>query len=230
MNEAGAQILDCLKAVDDERAKRAAEAGLEARVMEVKRFQQARFEASYRDLLANARYAAAARFFLEDLYGPGDFAGRDRQFARIVPALVRLFPSEIVGTVLALSQLHALSEQLDTAMGRALPTGAPLDATSYGAAWRAVGRNDDRQRQIALVLEIGRALDRYTRKPLLRQTLRLMRGPAEAAGLAALQGFLERGFDSFRAMRGAEEFLRAVAQREGELASRLFDGHDTAAG
>ena len=40
--------------------------------------------------------------------------------------------------------------------------------------------------------------------PLLRNALRLMRGPARAAGLAELQHTLESGFDIFKAMKGAE--------------------------
>ena len=37
-------------------------------------------------LQGDARYAGAARFFLDELYGPGDFSQRDAQFARVVPA------------------------------------------------------------------------------------------------------------------------------------------------
>ena len=44
--------------------------------------------------------------------------------------------------------------------------------------------------------------------------------------LGALQAFLERGFDTFREMRGADEFLRTVATRERALAARLFAGED----
>jgi hypothetical protein len=58
------------------------------------------------------------------------------------------------------------------------------------------------------MLAVGTALDRYTRNPLLRHSLRLMRGPAQAAGLGVLQAFLERGFDTFGEMRGATEFLQ----------------------
>ena len=51
-----------------------------------------------------------------------------------------------------------------------------------------------------------------------------MRGPAQAAGLAALQQFLERGFDTFRSLRGAAGFLQTVAERERAQAMRLFNG------
>lgn len=223
MSPDGQTILRYLGEVSAQRRLRAADAVLAGRVRVVKQFQHARFENTYADLLAQPRYAKAAGFFLEDLYGPGDFTARDDQFARIVPGLVRLFPHEIVQTVAALGELHALSETLDTAMGAALPSPA-LDGTLYGQIWRAVGHSADRERQIALMGAVGSALDRYTRRAMLRHSLRVMRTPAQAAGLGALQRFLETGFDTFREMRGAEFFLSTIATRERELAARLFDG------
>lgn len=224
MNDLGASILSALEVVADERRARAAAPGLAARVEALKGYQQERFRRSYADLLAHPRFAGAAQFFLEDLYGPGDFSRRDAQFARIVPALIRLFPHEIVATVDTLARLHALSERLDTEAARHLPD-VQVDARHYVSAWQATGQPDARRAQIDLTLEVGRALEHYTRNPLLRHSLRLMRGPAQAAGLAELQHFLERGFDTFRTMRGADEFLRTIAERESQLCARLFDPH-----
>jgi hypothetical protein len=56
----------------------------------------------------------------------------------------------------------------------------------------------------------------------LRHTLKMMRGPARSAGLAELQSFLERGFDTFKAMSGAREFLATVGTRERALVRALF--------
>ena len=198
------------------------------RVAAIKRYQHARFSHTYADLLADKRYRGAAQFFLEDLYGPSDFSERDVQFARVVPALLRLFPKELVATVAELAALHALSERLDSAMARALPAGLAVDGHSYALAWRAVGEPSAREGQIALMVSIGTALDRYTRNMLLRHSLRLMRGPAQAAGLAALQRFLETGFDIFRAMGGAQDFLTTIASRERALCVLLFGGGEVA--
>ena len=90
-----------------ERARRAAE-GLEARCTALKAFQQQRFRLAYADLLATPRYAGAARFFLEELYGPRDYRRRDQQFQRIVKPLVRLFPAEVVDTVAQLAAYQRL--------------------------------------------------------------------------------------------------------------------------
>ncbi len=217
----GATILTNLAQVSAERAERAAQPALAARVVEVKAYQQRRFQLMYADMLVHPRYAGAARYFLDDLYGPSDFTRRDTQFARIVPGLVRLFPAEVVATVEALTALHALSERFDTAMARAVDDGA-LDAEAYARAWLHCGDPAGRERQIVLMLRVGVALDVFTRSPLLRHSLRLMRVPARAAGLRALHDFLEAGFETFRAMGGAGDFLALIGERERALARALF--------
>jgi hypothetical protein len=222
-------ILAHLGTVDAERRRRAASPGLAARVGALKAYQQRRFAHTYADLLATARYGPASRFFLEELYGPHDFSDRDAQFARVVPALVRLFPQEIVATVDTLAHLHALSEVLDTVAASHLVR-EDVDAAAYLRAWQAAGRPDDRERQIALTLAVGQSLDRLTRNPVLRHTLRMMRGPAKAAGLAELQSFLESGFDTFKAMHGAGEFLATIGARERAFARALFESSPDARG
>jgi len=215
------QMLADLREVGHQRALREAEPGLAAQVEALKRYQQRRFANTYADLLDTPRYEQATRFFLEELYGPGDYTRRDAQFARVVPTLTRLFPADVVATVAKLARLHAISEQLDTYMAQSLGA-APITATRYTQAWQACGKAPMRQQQIDLTLAVGESLEHLTRKPLLRQALRMMRGPATAAGMSELQSFLESGFDTFRAMRGAVEFLQTVRRREEALARALF--------
>lgn len=214
-------ILHDLQRVADERHRRKADPSLGERVRAAKAYQQLRFSHTYADLLDHPRYRAASRFFLDELYGPNDFTRRDDQFARVVPAMVRLFPDDIIGTVSTLASLHALSEQLDTQLAGHLEAPS-VDAAAYVAAWQATGRPEAREQQIALTVRVGERLDRLTRNPVLRHSLRMMRGPARAAGLTELQHFLESGFDTFRAMRGAQDFLAMIGQRERELSAVLF--------
>src|SRR5689334_7632417 len=131
MNDDAQTILGHLDIVAEERTRRERDADLDARVIALKTYQQRRFAKTYADLLPTTRYGPASRFFIEELYGPRDFADRDAQFARVVPALVRLFPREIIATVSALAQLHALSEQLDTETASHLNSKDTLDAFNY---------------------------------------------------------------------------------------------------
>ena len=105
------------------------------------------------------------------------------------------------------------SERLDTELARHLGN-RPLDLISYGEAFRACGQRDEREQQLRCVNQIGSALDRTTRWPLIGTTLKLMRAPARAAGLEKLQEFLEGGYAAFKQMRGADEFLATIAKRE----------------
>ena len=81
MNPTGLAILEHLRAVDGERIARSRDPLFAERVTAVKTYQQVRFANTYADLFDDSRHAAAARFFLDELYGPHDFAQRDTQFA-----------------------------------------------------------------------------------------------------------------------------------------------------
>jgi hypothetical protein len=201
-------------------------------VSALKRFQAKRFAGTYADLLAAGPYAAAARFFLEELYSDRDYAERDAQFARIAGAVEKLFPKDVAQTAAELAQLHALTESLDHSMARLGGAAAVASAAGYVAAWRDVGRRADRERQLQRVLAIGAELARLTRLPGLRLMLKMMRGPAAAAGLTDLQQFLESGFDTFAAMGksrgGAQAFLQTIQQREERMLLMLFDGETVA--
>jgi hypothetical protein len=198
-----------------------------AAVVLLKGFQARRFAGTYADLLASSAYGAAARFFLEELYSDRDYRERDAQFARIAGAVEKLFPKDVAETAAGLARLHALTESLDHAMACIAPLAGLDDVTGYVQVWKATGRREDRERQLETVVAIGAEMARLTRLPGLRMMLRMMRGPASAAGLSSLQRFLESGFDTFasitRLRGGAERFLETIREREQNLVNLLFD-------
>jgi hypothetical protein len=210
------------------RAAAADSAPLAARVMAVKRWQSARLAATHADLLAHPRFSHATRFFLEDLYGPKDLSQRDLELARVIPMLVRLLPKAALATIAEAVELDALSERLDLRLARELPalaTGAnDLGEADYARAYRSAGTRAERVAQIALVLTIGRSLDALVKKPLMSGLLATMAGPARAAGLTVIHGFLQQGFAAFKAMKGAGAFLALIEARETVLLERLFAG------
>jgi hypothetical protein len=199
----------------------------------LRRWQAERLTVTYPDLLASDRHGPAARFFLSDLYGPKDFSQRDVEVTRILPTMKRMLPDAALKAFGAAIELDYLSEMLDHDVCKALrvqqPTGPlAVDAPRYAAAYRACGHEVERRRQIELVDGIGRALDRLTRMPLMAGALELMRGPAKVAGLAEVHDFFKRGYDAFRHMRGAEEFLRTIRDRETRLMESLLAGNPAA--
>ena len=194
------------------------------RLVEMKAWQAARLARTYADLAATPRYAKATEFFLCDLYGAKDFSGRDEAMLRIYPVMVRTLPRGAVETASLAIEVDALSEELDRRVAAALPAG-PITGAAYSQAYRQAGTRAERARQIELIDEVGRRLDALVVKPMVYTTLKLMRRPARLAGLQDLQTFLERGFEAFRRMGGAEEFLATISGRETEILNRLFSGH-----
>ncbi len=212
------------------RAQTGDDTGLREAAAAVKGFQAQRFFEAYADILVAGPFAAAAQFFLTELYGDNDYSNRDAQFARIAGALQTMLPKPAVETAVLLAQLHVLTETLDHDMALAwqsLPAGQQQSPSlHYALAWQKVGRESDRRIQLEKVLAMGRDLDRLTRTPGLRLMLKLMRRPAKSAGLSELQRFLESGFDTFadlgRHKGQVENFLALIEQRESALIADLF--------
>ena len=211
----------------DWRRAAAADALLGARRAALRAWQAARLAQTHADLLASPRYATAAAFFLTDLYGPKDFGERDSELERILPLMTTMLPVSGLRTLLLAIEVDALSERFDAAMVRVLGErldDQDLDARSYAAAYREVGDRPGRETQIRLIGATGEALDAFAQKPFVRMTLKMMHAPAKMAGLGELQAFLERGFDAFRTMRDAREFLDLIISRERAFSAALFAG------
>ncbi len=195
--------------------------------LRLREWQAGRLARTHAVLLASPRFGEAAQFFLSDLYGPKDFSSRDEEVERILPLLIKMLPASALRTIALAVELDALSEELDSAMIAELCRAGLIDCIdedAYAAAYRAVGCQAERERQILLIRETGEALDRLARKPLLSGMLKLMRGPAHLTGLGELHEFLERGFNAFRGMGSASEFLDSIESKEQKLLTRLFTG------
>ncbi len=190
-------------------------------------WQGERLARTHADLLASADMGVAARFFLTDIYGT-DLSRLAADVKRVVPVMAKLLPLAALETVADAVELHALSEELDIAMAKALGIKArKLDVSAYGRAYRKVGRRGDRERQIALTEDLGLALGRLVNQPFVSSGLTLMRMPAKLAGVSELHAFLERGHDAFRKIRDTQQFVDLIVSRERKLLKAVLAGDDS---
>jgi hypothetical protein len=204
------------KVFDDDPAAR-------ERLAELQRWQSQRLLRSHADLRASPRYRAAVEFFFDELYGGGDPHARDRDLQRVHRVMERLLPREALRALMLAIELEILSQELDAEVAKGLPAG-PITVEGYAAGYRRAGRRADRERQIELLGVIGSYLDRVVKKPIIRGLVHLSRGPAHAAGFGSLQEFLEHGLDAFEGMKGADEFLATLREREWRAMERVFEG------
>lgn len=191
-------------------------------------WQVRRLEASYADLAADPRYARAMKFFMEDLYGPEDFAQRDADLDRVFPVMSRMLPTPALDALTKALELHVLTQELDADILRILEDELGmrdvLDPAMWAEAYRRCDRRADRRRQIELIGNAGRLLDEVVRRPLVYGLVVLARGPAHAAGFGDLQSFVERGFVAFRGMPDAQVLIATIEQRETHIMEGLLQG------
>lgn len=195
---------------------------------ELRRWQAARLQRSFARFLRDPRRAAAAEFFLSDVYGDRDFTRRDADIARVMPTMQKLLPKVLLGTVADAIELGALSHALDLRMAQTLQSLAPgrrkLDEALYERTYRAAGMPRLRARQIHLIHGVGVGFGRALKLPGVAALLAFSRGPAKLAGLSELQGFLERGYAAFDQLGDVESFVAEIERDEREISRRLFAG------
>ncbi len=219
MSQAAQRLEDTVQGLRAMRESLAAPGGEPRWLKPLQRWQSHRLAETFADLLISPRTAAAAQFFLAEMYGDEDVSWRDRDVLRMLPTMRRWLPDAVLDTVNGALELDRLSLDLDLAMAEALRAQIPkptstLRVRDYARAYAEVGRARDRERQLDLLASVGKELDRVVRMPLVYTVLRLARGPAGKAGLGQLQAFLERGMSAFRALGGAGDFLRTIDTRE----------------
>jgi hypothetical protein len=193
----------------------------------LRRWQSNRLRMSFAGILANPAMRPAGEFFLTDLYADKDFSARDRDAAKILPMMAMILPHSLLQAAVDTIELAVLSHAFDLAMAEAIKLNkkGEIELSSYVDAYREVACPRLRRHQIDLIIRVGKNLDAAVQKHGVYKLLKASRTPARIAGLQELQGFLERGFEAFAQLHGADEFLEMVAASEYQISERLFAGH-----
>jgi hypothetical protein len=201
-------------------------------------WQTDRLRTTHQDLFKSERYHQAAHYFVDDLYLSPTALQRDKDLERVFPTMIKLLPDETLETVANAVELNILSAELDLQLAnhlfdltaaspselQAIQTLPDITEFNYLQAYQLTDSATLREQQLKLIEIIGHDLDRLVRFPLISMTLKLIRRPAHKKGLGNLHDFLERGFSTFKALGGAEEFMGIIVFREGQVMRNLNQG------
>jgi hypothetical protein len=201
---------------------------LEAPMAALSNWQAARLKKTHHDLYTTPRYHQGLEFLLKDLYAPKEFTRRDDDLERVFPTMIKLLPDNLLYTVSLLVELNLLTQQLDEQLTHALFNELRVEEISeesYCEAYRLCNNKTQRAHQTQLIANIGNDLDVYVRSRLVRFTLKMTRSPAEMAGLGNLHSFLRRGFEAFYEMKGVDELLEIIIERETKIMNAIFDNN-----
>lgn len=192
-------------------------------------WQAERLKATHADLYRHPGYHTGLEFLLTDLYAPAGMTRRDDNIDRVFPKMVKWLPDNLLDTFAGLVELNLITQQLDLELvelchNRGLSPDS-LTGEDYCRVFRSSQRMEHRERQIALVAEVGRQLDRYVRNRTLGWLLTMTRAPAEMADLSDLHSFLHRGYSAFRKMDDVELLIDRLVTREKRVMENILNSH-----
>jgi hypothetical protein len=216
---------------DQEEAQHTAIQGteLEPGLARLRAWQSQRLGRTYADFLDDKQFGQACRFFQTDIYAPRDFSQRDHDLERLYHLLSCCLPGHMLRLLRQVITLNALTNALDRAMLKVMveDLGAveSISTEQYAQAYILCNQYAERKEQIDLLLSVISEVLKGARFPLTGPTLKLARGPAQAAGWVELYSYLERAYTAFRPIRTPKVFIQAVEQREMRILDRIFARH-----
>lgn len=189
-------------------------------------WQVRRLARTYRDYLANPRFAPSCKFFIEDIYAARDFSRRNRAFRQLHEALQPFAPGAITRPLALAIELHELTENLDAQLASVLVEqlgmSGELTVPLYAEAYRRCNNYDTRARQILMIVDLGMRVEALVNLPFSGAVLRVARSTADGSGQGDVMAFLERGYSAFKRMHGARAFLNVIREREMGILDRIY--------
>jgi hypothetical protein len=179
----------------------------------------------FNDLYTREGYEQAIDFTMSDLAGIG-ISRRDSDLERAAPAITALLPLRALATIATAAEMNARILEVNLGIFRQLLVDdklpEPITELGYCLACRRASSLAECVELVHLVTALGRALESLVGYPLIGITLRAMRTPARAAGFAALQAFLESGYQTFRQIPDIARFLSEIEIRMTEVFEKIY--------
>lgn len=188
-------------------------------------WQSARLLKTHQDLYQLPGYRDGIDFLFNELYSAQNFDQRDTDLERIFPKLLKLMPNKVLGTVATIVELNLCTQELDIMITEQLLAHGHIETLNeqhYANAYRRCDNKAQRLKQLELVAEVGDKLNRYARSRSIMLALKASRRPAELAGLAALHGFIHRGFTAFHNMQDIPRLMHTIVNREYTILEQIF--------
>lgn len=186
----------------------------------LKKYQSKRMETTHKELLDNPETKGAAMFFLSEVYSDKDLTQRDKDLTSLVPIIEKTFPESTLSTIALAMELDHLTERLDIQM--AMRLGPTFTEAEYNQAFSEVGSQEERVSQLDKVEALGEKLASLVKTMGLYTLVKLMRKPAQMAGLLEIHNFLEQGFTFFKDTKDPKAFIQGIIDKERSLMNEMY--------
>ncbi len=177
------------------------------------------------DMQRTPDQAAAVAFIVSDLAGV-EIDQRDRDFARVLPLMIRMLPDSALAGAAVAMRLNAKVLEINMAISRQLAdsntSNTNITEQDYAQACRHAASYDECMDLVKITTQLGRQLEEVVRIPMIGFMLKAMRHPSRIAGFGALQEFLETGYTRFAALNDVDSFLREIENHMEHIFTRVY--------
>ncbi|MCS6983900.1 MAG: hypothetical protein NZM25_02080 [Leptospiraceae bacterium] len=193
---------------------------------EIRREQTIRLRETYCDFVYNPDYAKVTEFFFSKIYDTSYKDKRDEAFNRLYEKLLAAVGEERITRVTMLKELNELTDELDLAVAQKhqeLFGAAKVNRRSYEEAFARTDREEDRERQVFLLIETTRFFHKLAHLPFLGFVITPTKIAARVMKMEHLMDFFMEGYHAFKSVKNADPFFEAVERREREYRHKLYE-------
>lgn len=208
------------------------DAVLQQRLHEVQDWIKQRLEHSHQTLFNQPENQLMGQYFLKRLYGGPDFDALAKQIERLLKfahKVENLIPANAIKTGTKSVSLAVLATQLDEQVAQQLladyPVDTPLTDEIMRQTFLKLEQHEARYEQLALLDELGIALDKYMRSTMMYAAFKMCKNVAHKHQFDGMYEFIQEGFAAMKPMKSAAAFIKIFTDKEREIIEKVHTGH-----
>ena len=204
---------------------------LKQRLHEAQAWLKQRIQATHQVLFNSPENQLMAKYFINRLYGGHEFDDLAKQIERLLKyahKAEKILPENAIKTGMKSVGLAVLAMQLDEQVAAQLlhdyPATQKIDDEMMRLTLIKLDQEHARYQQLALLDELGTALDKYMRSFIMHTAFKMCKGTASKYHFELMYDFIGEGFIAMKPMKSATLFIQSFTTHERQIVKNVHTG------
>ena len=204
---------------------------LKQRLHEAQAWLKQRIQATHQVLFNSPENQLMAKYFINRLYGGHEFDDLAKQIERLLKyahKAEKILPENAIKTGMKSVGLAVLAMQLDEQVAAQLlhdyPATQQIDDEMMRLTLIKLDQEHARYQQLALLDELGTALDKYMRSFIMHTAFKMCKGTASKYHFELMYDFIGEGFIAMKPMKSATLFIQSFTTYERQIIENVHMG------
>lgn len=204
---------------------------LKQRLYEAQAWLKQRIQATHQVLFNIPENQLMAKYFINRLYGGHEFDDLAKQIERLLKyahKAEKILPENAIKTGMKSVGLAVMAMQLDEQVATQLlqdyPATQKIDDEMMRLTLIKLDQEQARYQQLALLDELGTALDKYMRSFIMHTAFKMCKGTASKYHFELMYDFIGEGFTAMKPMKSATLFIQNFTDLERQIIANVHAG------